>query len=289
MYSCNWMFNVAAAGLYVIDPQLASSYTIVSALVKYYSTTEAEDSICTVRLCPSTTVSAIINETLFNKDVVEVRNVPFTVDGGGKLFLHTTGPASLMLSVIGDERPAPGPLPVPFDFGDCKINNPPWWVKFVDAEDNYSEFTSRSYYFTSTRTAVQAGITNSAGSSSEYGETMWNNSDVNSLVYQGSTADLWSYDPYPTYYNWAESYGRVYAHLNTLRRIDVTPSYLPSCVYKWELSVEIRLFTGDSGFTTWEAGTVVLSETMVSDWVSRAVSPTDLVFKDREGYEYRVH
>lgn len=286
MYSCNWMFNVTAAGLYVIDPQLESTYTIVSALVKYYDTTAAEDGRCSVRLCPNTTVSAIISETLYNKDVVEVSNMPFTVSGGGRLFLHTTGPVSLMLSVVSENvRPAPGPLPVPFDIGNCTIDNPPWWVEYAKVPDNYSQFTSRSYYFTSTRTAVDAGITNSVGGPSETGANKWNNRDVNSLVYQGSKVDLWSYDPYPTYFRWAESYGRVYAHLNTLRRVEVLWPH----VFKWELSVEIRLFTGDAGFTTWENGVAVLSETMLSEQVGRSVSPTDLVFKDSAGYEYRIH
>lgn len=286
MYSCNWMFNVAEAGTYVIDTKTASTFTIVSALVKYYDTTAAEDGRCSVRLCPNTTVSAIISETLYNKDVVEVSNMPFTVSGGGRLFLHTTGPVSLMLSVVSENvRPAPGPLPVPFDIGNCTIDNPPWWVEYAKVPDNYSQFTSRSYYFTSTRTAVDAGITNSVGGPSETGANKWNNRDVNSLVYQGSKVDLWSYDPYPTYFRWAESYGRVYAHLNTLRRVEVLWPY----VFRWELSVEIRLFTGDAGFTTWENGVAVLSETMLSEQVGRSVSPTDLVFKDSAGYEYRIH
>lgn len=292
MYSCNWMLNVTAAGLYVIDPQLESTYTIVSALVKYYDTTAAEDSRCSVRLCPNTTVSAIISETLYNKDVVEVSNVPFTISGGGRLFLHTTGPVSLMLSVVSENtRPAPGPLPVPFEIGNCDIFNPPWWAEYVNATDNYPQFTSRSYYFTSTRTSVQAGLTDAAGNYSEYCDRMWNNSSVNALTYQGSIQDLWSYDPYPAYFHWAESQGRVYIHLNTLRRIDVTSGGLTECFYKWELSVEIRFVTsvGDSITDAWNNGTVVLAETMLSDTVSRAVSPTELVFKDREGYEYRIH
>ena len=293
MYSCNWMFNVAEAGTYVIDTQTTTTFTIVSALVKYYDTTKPDISTCTVRLNSASSVSGIINETLQNKDVVIVQNVPFTITGGGKLYLYTTAAASLMLSVVGTEmRPAPGPIPVPFEIKQCDIFAPRWWERYMSATDNYPQFTSRSYYFTSTRTSVQAGLTDSAGNYSEYCDRMWNNSSVNTLTYQGSVQDLWSYDPYPAYFHWAESQGRVYIHLNTLRRIDVSSNYLvDSVVYKWELSVEIRLApsAGDSIIDAWNNATVVLAETMLSDPVSRAVSPTELVFKDRAGYEYRIH
>lgn len=292
MYSCNWMFNVAEAGTYVIDTQTTTTFTIVSALVKYYDTTKPDTSTCTVRLNSASSVSGIINETLQNKDVVIVQNVPFTITGGGKLYLYTTAAASLMLSVVGTEmRPAPGPIPVPFDITQWDIFDPPWWAEYVNAEDNYSQFTSRTYYFISSRTSVQAGLTDSAGNYSEYCDRMWNNSSVNALTYQGSIQDLWSYDPYPAYFHWAESQGRVYIHLNTLRRIDVTSGGLTKCFYKWKLSVEIRFVTsvGDSITDAWNNGTVVLAETMLSDTVSRAVSPTELVFKDREGYEYWIH
>lgn len=292
MYSCNWMFNVAEAGTYVIDTQTTTTFTIVSALVKYYDTMQPDDSTCTVRLSTATSVSAIVNETLQNKDVVVVCNVPFTVTGGGKMYLHTTAAVSLMLSVIGIETgPAPGPIPVSFEISKCDIFNPPWWAKYVNAEDNYPQFTVRNYYFTSTRTTIEAGITNSTGGYPEWGSDMWNSPEVNALVYQGNDLDLWSYDPYPTYFHWAESQGRVYMHLNTLRRIDVTSGGLTDCICKWELSVEVRFCTGvsDPIVDTWNNATVVLAETMLSEPVSREVSPTELVFKDREGYEYRIH
>ena len=99
MYSCNWMFNVAEAGTYVIDTQTTTTFTIVSALVKYYDTTKPDISTCTVRLNSASSVSGIINETLQNKDVVIVQNVPFRITGGREhlnlLRLHARSPLRL--------------------------------------------------------------------------------------------------------------------------------------------------------------------------------------------------
>ena len=293
MYSCNWMFNVTEAGTYVIDTQTTTTFTIVSALVKYYDTTKPDISTCTVRLNSASSVSGIINETLQNKDVVIVQNVPFTITGGGELYLYTTAAVSLMLSVISTEtRPAPGPIPVKVEIKNCKIRNPPWWEKFAYAKDNYPQFTSRTYYFTSDRTSVQAGLTDYAGNYSEYCDRMWNNSGVNILSYQGNVFDLWSLDPYPTFYTWAESYGRRYMQRHILRRVDVTSGGLPKpCFYRWELWVEIRLDTSNSDNLgeAWKNANTVLNELACSDKVTREVSPTELVFKDHEGYEYRIY
>ena len=304
MYSCNWMLNVTAAGLYVIDPQLESTYTIVSALVKYYDTTAAEDSRCSVRLCPSTTVSAIISETLYNKDVVEVSNVPFTVSGGGRLFLHTTGPVSLMLSVTSENaRPAPGPLPVPFDFGDCPINNPPWWTKYVKAEDKYNSFKSIAYTFTTSLPMAATGL-DTENTEIKY---VWNNTKNNRMSYvdkpSGAYADtyLFNGDYWYTNGNW-ESGGAAlgyhlfislnsmstYAYICVLDRDRVDPSFP---VYRWRLHIvikETRDSTGDNMYSVASAPVVFERVVYSEERATSADDPATLHFVDDVGHIYNV-
>lgn len=306
MYSCNWMFNVTAAGLYVIDPQLESTYTIVSALVKYYDTTAAEDSRCSVRLCPNTTVSAIISETLYNQDVVEVSNMPFTVSGGGRLFLHTTGPASLMLSVVSEgARPAPGPVPVPvpYDPVNCPINYPPWWVEYVKAEDKYNSFKSIAYTFTTSLPMEATGL-DTENTEIKY---VWNDTKKNHMAYvdkpSGAYADTYlsNGDYWYTNGNWenggaAYGYhafislnsGSTYAYICWLERVRVDPSFP---VYRWRLHIvikETRDSTGDNMYSV--ASAPVLFERVVYS-VERATSaddPATLHFEDDAGHVYNV-
>lgn len=304
MYSCNWMLNVTAAGLYVIDPQLESTYTIVSALVKYYDTTAAEDSRCSVRLCPNTTVSAIISETLYNKDVVEVSNVPFTVSDGGRLFLHTTGPASLMLSVVSESaRPAPGPLPVPFDFGNCTINNPPWWTKYVKAEDKYNSFKSIAYTFTTSLPAAATGL-DTENTEIKY---VWDNTKANHMAYvdtpSGAYADTYliTGDAWHTNGNW-ESGGAAlgyhlfislnsastYAYICWLERVKVDPSFP---VYRWRLHIvikEIRDSTGDNVYSVASAPVIFERVVYSEERATSADDPATLHFVDDDGHIYNV-
>ena len=304
MYSCNWMLNVTAAGLYVIDPQLESTYTIVSALVKYYDTTAAENSRCSVRLWPNTTVSAIISETLYNNDVVEVSNVPFTVSDGGRLFLHTTGPASLMLSVVrAGARPAPGPVPVPYDPVNCPIDNPPWLVEYVKAEDKYNSFKSIAYTFTTSLPMAATGL-DTENTEIKY---VWNDTKCNYMPYVGTPSGSWA-DDYlisgdawytnPTKYS--GSGGRpfimfislnsmsTYAYICWLERVRVDPSFP---VYRWRLHIvikETRDSTGDNMYSV--ASAPVRFERVVYS-VERATSaddPATLHFEDDAGHVYNV-
>ena len=304
MYSCNWMFNVTAAGLYVIDPQLESTYTIVSALVKYYDTTAAEDSRCSVRLCPNTTVSAIISETLYNQDVVEVSNVPFTVSGGGRLFLHTTGPVSLMLSVVSENvRPAPGPLPVPFDIGNCTIQNPPWWTKYVGAEDKYNSFKNIAYTFTTSLPMEATGL-DTENTEIKY---VWNDIKKNHMAYvdkpSGAYADTYliNGDAWYTNGNWenggaAYGYhafislnsGSTYAYICWLDRDIVDTSF---SVYRWRLHIvikETRDSTGDNVYSVASAPVIFERVVYSEERATSADDPATLHFVDDAGHVYNV-
>lgn len=304
MYSCNWMFNVAEAGTYVIDTQTTTTFTIVSALVKYYDTTKPDTSTCTVRLNSASSVSGIINETLQNKDVVIVQNVPFTITGGGELYLYITAAASLMLSVISTEtRPAPGPIPVPFEIKNCTIHNPPWWAEYVKAEDKYNSFKSIAYTFTTSLPAAATGL-DTENTEIKY---VWDNTKANHMAYvdtpSGAYADTYliTGDAWHTNGNWESGAAALgyhlfislnsastYAYICWLERVKVDPSFP---VYRWRLHIvikEIRDSTGDNVYSVASAPVIFERVVYSEERATSADDPATLHFVDDAGHIYNV-
>lgn len=303
MYSCNWMFNVAEAGTYVIDTQTTTTFTIVSALVKYYDTTKPDISTCTVRLNSASSVSGIINETLQNKDVVIVQNVPFTITGGRELYLYTTAAVSLMLSVISTEtRPAPGPIPVPFEIKNCTIRNPPWWEKYVMAKDRYDSFKQYSYTFTSNEPIANSRLDTT---NTEIG-FVWNDTKVHRMPYLSTipSTNSTSYVSDDVWHIRTENTvpGKTFISLNSmsvyeyycwLRRVRVDPEYP---VYRWILNIEIRETRDASGNNYYDSltGPIVYRQEVYSELATAADDPATLRFRTywgREGsdfYSYTV-